>query len=98
MGARPMSSIVTRSRFRRSVLIAGLCAALAGYQAAVAQDGEVQFLEPRSMLFQAGEQAKTISGTGEQWRHQYGDPQPQEAVKAASVWLLNYPFSVIPAP
>lgn len=93
-----MSSIVTRSRFRRSVLIAGLCAALAGYQAAVAQDSEVQFLEPRSMLFQAGEQAKTLSGNGEQWRHPYEDPAPQDAVKAASVWLLHYPGCVIPEP
>jgi len=93
-----MSKIIMRQPLRGPILIVGLCAVLAGYQAAVAQDGEVQFLEPRSMLFQAGEQAKTISGTGEQWRHQYGDPQPQEAVKAASVWLLNYPFSVIPAP
>jgi maltose alpha-D-glucosyltransferase/alpha-amylase len=93
-----MSRIIMSQPVGGPILIVGLCAALAGYQAALAQDAEVQFLEPRSMLFQAGEQAKTISGTGEQWRHQYGDPQPQNAVKAASVWLLHYPPCVIPAP
>jgi trehalose synthase len=93
-----MSSIEVRYTFRNPILIAGLCLALAGYQGAVAQDAEVQFLEPRSMLFQAGQQAKPISGTGEQWRHPYGDPRPQDLVKAASVWLLHYPGCVIPEP
>jgi trehalose synthase len=56
----------------------------------------VRWLEERSMLFQAGEQARLVSGKGIQWRHAYGDPQPREAVKQASVWLLDYPGSVIP--
>jgi maltose alpha-D-glucosyltransferase/alpha-amylase len=93
-----MSNIAMRRSLRGPIVIVGLCAALAGYQRALAQDAEVQFLEPRSMLFQAGEQAKTVSGTGEQWRHPYGDPEPQDAVKAASVWLLHYPGCVIPEP
>jgi trehalose synthase len=50
------------------------------------------------MLFQAAEQARLISGNGVQWRHAYGDPQPREAVKQASVWLLDYPGSVIAHP
>lgn len=37
-----------------------------------------------------------MSGRGEQWRHPYGKPQPAEAVRHASVWLLDYPGSVIP--
>jgi trehalose synthase len=60
--------------------------------------GDIRWLEERSMLFQAQAQAARVSGQGEQWRHRYGDPQPQEAVKAASVWLLHYPGSVIVAP
>ena len=58
----------------------------------------VRWLEERSMLFQAAEQAQSISGRGAQWRHAYGDPQPREAVQQASVWLLDYPGSVIPRP
>jgi trehalose synthase len=58
----------------------------------------IRWLEERSMLFQAAEQAQLISGRGLQWRHTYGDPQPREAVKQASVWLLDYPGSVIPRP
>src|SRR6188768_3081910 len=58
----------------------------------------VRWLEERSMLFQARQQARSISGDGIQWRHAYGEPQPREAVKRASVWLLDYPGSVIPRP
>lgn len=50
------------------------------------------------MLFQARHQARSISGDGIQWRHAYGEPQPREAVKRASVWLLDYPGSVITRP
>src|SRR5262245_56580183 len=58
----------------------------------------IRWLEERSMLYQAREQARQISGSGVQWRHPYGDPQPREAVKTASVWLLDYPGSVITRP
>src|SRR5215203_2445927 len=58
----------------------------------------VRWLEERSMLFQAAEQAELISGKSVQWRHAYGEPQPREAVQQASVWLLDYPGSVIPRP
>src|SRR5262249_45680142 len=59
---------------------------------------EIRWLEERSMLFQAQREARVISGTGDQWRHPYGDPQPREIVKRASVWVLDYPGSVIPRP
>jgi trehalose synthase len=58
----------------------------------------IRWLEERSMLYQAREQAHQISGSGVQWRHPYGDPRPREAVKTASVWLLDYPGSVITRP
>jgi maltose alpha-D-glucosyltransferase/alpha-amylase len=93
-----MSSFTVRRTLRNPLLIAGLCVALAGYQATVAQDAEVQFLEPKSMLFQAGQQAQTLSGKGDQWRHSFASPQPQDAVKAVGVWLLHYPGCVIPEP
>jgi trehalose synthase len=97
-----MSSIATRALRRPPILMVALSVAVAGCGSAEAQtdssSGEIQFLEQRSMLFQVAEQAKKISGTGEAWRHHYGDPEPQEAVKAASVWLLHYPGSVITEP
>src|SRR5262249_11809496 len=60
--------------------------------------GPVGWLEERSMLYQARKQAEAVSGQGVQWRHPYGSPQPREAVRRASVWLLDYPGSVIPRP
>jgi trehalose synthase len=58
----------------------------------------IRWLEERSMLFQARDEAQHISGSGTQWRHAYADPQPRQAVKLASVWLLDYPGSVITRP
>lgn len=58
----------------------------------------ISWLEQRSMLSQAKKQAASISGSGVQWRHPYGEPQPRAAVQQASVWLLDYPGSVIPRP
>src|SRR6478736_6416950 len=86
----------------KSVIFWGFAAIALGQIATedqVKQDtAYIQWLEERSMLFQAGQQAKLISGNGVQWRHAYGEPQPREAVKLASVWLLDYPGSVIPRP
>ena len=59
---------------------------------------EIRWLEERSMLREAREAAALVSGHPEQWRHPYGTPQPHEAVRHASVWLLDYPGSVIPRP
>jgi trehalose synthase len=64
----------------------------------VNEDPYIQFLEQRSMLFQAEQEAGKISGEGVQWRSDYGQPEPTQLVKTASVWLLYYPGSVIPKP
>lgn len=63
-----------------------------------ADDAEVRWLEERSMLAQARDAAATVSGKPVQWQHRYGEPQPREAVKHASVWLLDYPGSVVTQP
>jgi len=63
-----------------------------------ADESYLAWLEERSMLRQAREDARSVSGNAVQWRHPYGKPQPLEAVKHASVWLLDYPGSVIPRP
>lgn len=59
---------------------------------------EIAWLEERSMLRQAADAARGVSGHSLQWQHPYGDPQPLAAVRHASVWLLDYPGSVIPRP
>jgi maltose alpha-D-glucosyltransferase/alpha-amylase len=56
---------------------------------------DVEWLQKESMLYQAAEASLSVSGHGVQWRHPFGEPQPREAVKKASVWLLDYPGSVI---
>src|SRR4051812_15563810 len=81
---------------------------LAGQSLAIAQapvverrsvsQSDIQWLEERSMLYQARQAARLVSGHGAQWQHPYGDPQSREAVKVASVWLLDYPGSVITRP
>jgi hypothetical protein len=48
------------------------------------------------MLYQAARHARSVSGSGIQWRHPYADPRPRALVRKASVWLLDYPGSVIP--
>jgi maltose alpha-D-glucosyltransferase/alpha-amylase len=58
----------------------------------------VRWLEERSLLYQAAQQARPISGQAVQWRHPYGEPQPRAVVQRASVWLLGYGGSVIPSP
>ena len=42
----------------------------------------LRWLEERSMLYQARQAARAVSGRGVQWRHPYGEPQPREAVQA----------------
>ena len=42
--------------------------------------------------------ARAVAGSAVQWRRPYAEPQPREAVAAASVWVLGYPGSVITRP
>lgn len=65
---------------------------------AVVDAAYIRWLEERSILHQAFLQSQKVSGQGLQWQHPYGDPQPREVVKKASVWLLDWPGAVIPAP
>ncbi len=60
--------------------------------------GLIGWLEERSMLAHAREASARVSGQGVQWRHRYGSPRPLDAVRAASVWLLDYPGSVVTRP
>jgi trehalose synthase len=87
----------------RSVLAAAalllLLGGAAGQTARPAADpAEVRWLEGHSMLRQARDAAAAVSGRAEQWRHPYATPQPRQAVRHASVWLLDYPGSVVTRP
>jgi maltose alpha-D-glucosyltransferase/alpha-amylase len=76
-----------------AVALAPLPASAGGESPSPADD--IRWLEEHSMLRQARDAAALVSGRPEQWRHPYGTPQPIEAVRHASVWLLDYPGSVI---
>ena len=58
----------------------------------------IQWLESRSMLFQAHHLSDAISGKSLQWRHAYAHPRPQDFVRAASVWFTSYPKAIITQP
>lgn len=97
MGSRP---VIRNLLFPLTIGLsaAAVCAQTATQERRDQDTAYISWLEERSMLFQAREQARHISGNGVQWRHPYGDPEPREAVGTASVWLLDYPGSVITHP
>src|SRR5262245_26777243 len=79
--------------------MAVFCAAAGcGSAQADSSSNEIQDLQDRSMLFQGDQQAKKVAGMGAQWQHHFEDPEPKDTVKAASVWMLHYPGSVITEP
>ena len=80
---------------RTAVILLALAAPVAAQSPLPPAVEEIRWLEERSMLRQAATAAATVSGRPEQWRHPYGTPQPREAVRHASVWLLDYPGSVV---
>jgi trehalose synthase len=65
---------------------------------ATARGKYLLWLEERSMLRQAERVARSISGGGAQWKYAYAAPQTRQAVRRASVWLLDYGGSVITRP
>jgi len=58
----------------------------------------IQWLESRSMLYQAEHLSDLIAGKHLQWRHAYGHPRPQDFVRAASVWFTSYAKAIISQP
>lgn len=58
----------------------------------------LEWLEQRSMLHQSEQMSRKLGGSPQHWQHPFGKPQPKKAIRNASVWLLDYPGSVIPAP
>ena len=95
-----MRKIKLHCRLLTLAMIGFLWISFAGHQVSFAQDNPdyIQFLEQHSMLFQADQEAASISGQGVQWRNAYDQPEPSQFVQKASVWLLYYPGSVITKP
>ncbi len=72
----------------------------------VAQDGPangenpayVDWLRSRSMLADANEISRQLSGHGTMWQNPFANPDPRHAVDTASVWFTAYPISLITRP
>src|SRR5262245_48759016 len=64
-------------------------------QAGTSDAAYIQWLVEHSMLHQGDLAARRVSGTGEQWRHPYAEPDPHAASSLASVWFTAYPPSQI---
>jgi trehalose synthase len=58
----------------------------------------VKWLEEQSMLHDAIELSKYVSGSKIQWDNPYAEPQTEKALKKASVWFTAYPSSIITKP
>ena len=70
----------------------------ANAQDAVSGDTYIKWLVEQSMLYQGDLAARRYSGTGEQWRHPYAEPEPRAASALASVWFTSYPPAQITGP
>lgn len=64
-------------------------------QANAEEDDYIKWLEVRSMLYQARQLEKGVSGKGIQWRHPYAKPQPDKACETAPAWFTAYPAATI---
>jgi trehalose synthase len=58
----------------------------------------VAWLVGQSMLADAEELGRQLSGTPAMWRNPYARPDPRRAVSSASVWFTAYPISLITPP
>ncbi|MBI1378713.1 MAG: maltose alpha-D-glucosyltransferase [Frankiales bacterium] len=58
----------------------------------------VAWLVSESMLGDAVETGRQLTGHGAMWQNAFARPDPQAAVRTASVWYTSYPTSLINAP
>ena len=58
----------------------------------------VAWLVAESMLHDAVETGRQLTGLGAMWQNSYSLPDPLAAVRAASVWFTAYPTSLVSAP
>src|SRR5262245_48803531 len=55
----------------------------------------IDWLEARSMLYQADYLCEHIAGECLQWRHAFAHSRPRDFIRAGSVWFTSYPKSII---
>src|SRR5512141_2205329 len=55
----------------------------------------VAWLVGESMLHDAVETGRQLTGLGAMWQNSYALPDPRAAVRAASVWYTAYPTSLV---
>lgn len=80
-------------------LLLGACAANGVTEISSVESADyIQWLESRSMLYQAEQLSRAISGKSVQWRKPYARPRPRDFVRAASVWFTGYPQAIITRP
>lgn len=86
----------------RPCAVAVLAISLLGLASALAQEQQsseyIEWLQERSMLDQARKVVASLKEDEQQWRHPYGEPRPEKVVEESSVWVLDYPGSVITGP
>ena len=58
----------------------------------------VDWLRSQSMLADANEISRQLSGQGTMWQNPFANPGPRQAVDTASVWFTAYPISLITRP
>jgi trehalose synthase len=58
----------------------------------------VDWLVSESMLHDAVETGRQLSGYASLWQNAYGQPDPRAAVRTAAVWFTAYPASLVSAP
>lgn len=58
----------------------------------------INWLEERSMLHEAAQLSKDVSGSGIQWRDPFAIPQSEKFVEKAPVWFTAYPSATITRP
>jgi trehalose synthase len=58
----------------------------------------IAWLVSQSMLQDAVETGRQLTGTGAMWQNSYAVPDPRAAVRIASVWYTAYPTSLINRP
>lgn len=102
----PTSNLTATSRRIMSIAILAAVAIVAGCsggdsdqsaQVPVGESAEyLTFLEENSMLYQAARVAEPISGSGTQWREEFGVPKPEGLRDIAAVWMMRYPLATIP--
>ena len=58
----------------------------------------VSWLVDQSMLADATEFARKLSGQGSMWQNPFANPDPRAAIEKTSVWFTAYPISMITKP